>query len=67
MMTEKHQRTAAAAFATCCVMKKIILLAFASLYLMCVKAAPLTVCDFESYPVGANGYVADVGLCHHMK
>ncbi len=53
MMTEKHQRTAAA-FATCCVMKKIILLAFASLYLMCVKAAPLTVCDFESYPIGTQ-------------
>lgn len=37
MMTEKYQHTAAAAFATCCVMKKIILLAFASLYLMCVR------------------------------
>lgn len=54
MMTEKYQHTAAAAFATCCVMKKIILLAFASLYLMCVKAAPLTVCDFESYPIGTQ-------------
>lgn len=64
MMIEKHQRTAAAAFATCCVMKKIILLAFASLYLMCVKAAPLTVCDFESYPVGAQWVC---GRCRAMS
>ena len=35
-------------------MKRNILLAFSLLHLMCVEAAPLTVCDFESYPIGTQ-------------